>query len=1492
MDCRSRRAGRSKNKSVTFFGTLLWVSQRPLRFFSARVSFSRGAGDAREERLPTPFSAILFFSLFVVLASASIPPAAASGRAYVLVGPFGHGTGSCAGADDWESFFWTTPHGTPEEAILARTTNYRTQLAFCGVTPENYSLRVCGIGGFPSKIGTAPTAADVVYTPTINTDQYNCGTGFFHFTVLGITPSCPAGTEWVGPRLQDCAPPNSPPNKNNGSCGGSPDAASGNRGNPCNAATGNKFETEPDATGGLPFTRYYNSQYTADIGFGFGWTSSLSSRKLSINASTVQILRADGKGEVFTCSTSACLGDADTHLTLSKDASGYTLAVNPSGVTERYDTTGKLQTETDAAGRTTRYGYDASGRVSTVTGPFGHVAVLGYGTNNHVTLVTNAANQTIGYVYDSNNNLARVNYPDGTAKRYHYENAGFPHHLTGISFVEANGTVTRYGTYGYEANGKATLSEHAGGMERFGFTYNSETQTTVTDAGNTTEVLTFQTTLGLKSLVSRANQADNKSLTQTFDAHNNLTCKQDEEGRVTTYTYNTTNQKLSETQGLSGTCSAPQSTAATRTTTYQYLAPTLDLPTVIESPSVYAGSLKRTEIAYQGHLPTTITQRGHTPTGNPVARTVTMQYNSQGQVTHIDGPRTDVNDITQLTYYDCTTGGACGQLASITNALGHTTTFDTYDPNGRLLQTTDANALRTSYQYDARGRVRFITQTPPSGTARTTEYRYNAAGDVTFTAFPDGRTLTYTYSPARKLTRVTDNQGNYVAYGYDQKGNRTSEQTYGADNTLVRQLGLAYDARNRLSALNAAGSLTQQVHDAVGNLTQTIDPKANPATTHHYDALNRLLASVDALGATTGYHYDANDRLKHVTAPNSATTQYAYDDLGNLLSETSPDRGTTTYTYDAAGNLRSHTDARGITATYTYDALNRVTAIGYPNPAENVAFVYDTGETCSAGIGRLCRVQDESGATAYGYDAFGNVLTQTKQELSRTYTTGYTYDAADRIMRITYPDNRVVTYTRDALGRIASVSTTVNANAQTIVATRSYRADGLLTGQTFGNGLTETRQYNLKGELTHQFIGAADTRVYDYDLNGNLTRKQSLPEEASYTFDALDRLTAESASDASHNAFTYDANGNRTSDLNANGNPRTYAYAPGTNRLTQVGNQAITTDVAGYTLSDRNGNRTYTWDGAGRLRTVTRQGTLRGTYVYNYLHQRTQKTRLNANGTTARFVYHYDLAGNLIAETRPNGNLVRLYVWADNEPIAQLQNRPALQTEELIYLHTDHLATPRLATDATQTVVWRNESEAFGTGKPETDPDGDETKTNVRLRMAGQYVDGESWLFYNWNRYYDPRIGRYLQFDRVGIIPGAQPPESILPMYSVARWTNDLLMRGLNQPYAYANNNPLRFIDPFGLTPEDGSDSSSGDDYSRYRICPNKFIVENICQACIDLACKISGTVCCTIEQNACYAAAPGDEKKAAECRNKFIQCLGGYRGKPKLPKGPGDGEI
>lgn len=87
--------------------------------------------------------------------------------------------------------------------------------------------------------------------------------------------------------------------------------------------------------------------------------------------------------------------------------------------------------------------------------------------------------------------------------------------------------------------------------------------------------------------------------------------------------------------------------------------------------------------------------------------------------------------------------------------------------------------------------------------------------------------------------------------------------------------------------------------------------------------------------------------------------------------------------------------------------------------------------------------------------------------------------------------------------------------------------------------------------------------------------------------------------------------------------------------------------------------------------------------------------------------------------------------------------------------------------------MWRWDSDAFGVGLADEDPDADTNLVTVSLRFPGQYFDAETGLHYNYFRDYDPATGRYVESDPVGLRGGANT-------------------------YSYTGNNPLVRIDPLG----------------------------------------------------------------------------------------------
>jgi RHS repeat-associated protein len=116
------------------------------------------------------------------------------------------------------------------------------------------------------------------------------------------------------------------------------------------------------------------------------------------------------------------------------------------------------------------------------------------------------------------------------------------------------------------------------------------------------------------------------------------------------------------------------------------------------------------------------------------------------------------------------------------------------------------------------------------------------------------------------------------------------------------------------------------------------------------------------------------------------------------------------------------------------------------------------------------------------------------------------------------------------------------------------------------------------------------------------------------------------------------------------------------------------------------------------------------------------------------------------------------YVWLNDTPLVQEERSygslGAITGTQTTWLHVDHLNTPRIGTDVTQTIVWRWDSDPLGVGEPDTDPDADTTDHVISLRFPGQYADEESGHFYNYFRDYDPIIGRYTASDPIGVEGG------------------------------------------------------------------------------------------------------------------------------------------
>jgi YD repeat-containing protein len=724
------------------------------------------------------------------------------------------------------------------------------------------------------------------------------------------TPYC--AIPWTKVRKQECGLP---------------------KGNPCDVTLGNKTQTETDYRGAGDFPLRFQRTYLSNIArsnyytfasrnffnpLGIGWTATYFQRvdyRAYAGHEAAIAYRPNGQTRTFKPNGSVYLPDDDVadRLVRLTDGQGATTGwqyITANDETETYDAIGKLLSIQSRNGITQTLTYGSELYPTAVTDSFGHQITFEYGGENLKKLesVSLPDGGEILYAYDAKENLSTVTYPDEDTRTYHYELLStLANLLTGITDESA----TRFATWGYQSDGRVTSSEHAGAVDRYAFVYNANGTRVVTDP--LLQARTYGT-----AIVSGSRRATSSTLicmgcgeskANTYDTDGNVTSRIDFNDSETRFAHDLArNLETSRTEAYG--------TAKARTITTQWHA-TFRLPTQIDEPN------RRTTFTHDSSgnvLTRTVTDLSVTPN---VARTWTFTYNSFGQVLTVDGPRTDVSDVTTFTYHACSTGFECGELETVTNALGHVTSYDDYNAHGQPLSITDPNGVVTTLAYDARQRVTSFTV----GGEETT-FEYWPTGQLKKTTLPDGSFLQYTYDAAQRLTQVADAQNNRIVYTLDDAGNRTKEEAFDPSGALTALHHRAFNTLNQLwkeiGADNTAAVTTTFGYDLNGNQTSAAAPLGRNSS-NLYDELNRLRQITDPASGITLLGYDANDNLTSVTDPRGKVTTYTYTGFGEVKELVSPDTGTALSTYDSGGNLATSTDARGETGTYLYDALNRVT---------------------------------------------------------------------------------------------------------------------------------------------------------------------------------------------------------------------------------------------------------------------------------------------------------------------------------------------------------------------------------------------------------------------------------------------------------------------------------------------------------------------------------------------------------------------------------------
>jgi RHS repeat-associated protein len=1163
-------------------------------------------------------------------------------------------------------------------------------------------------------------------------------------------------------------------------------------GNPIYAATGQKLQVETDYSGvlGLNFTRTYRSNngffasvltgafvnnsstagtmssscyptYYSSFSYGSGvYCFPYISTYPYVNSGVAQYQLAtdDGLSIGFSGPNNAVTANADINERVIQLTVGgaieWQVKREDDGI-ELYNAAGLLIQKTLRDGQTFTYTYSTSstptniasqpGLLLTQSDVFGHSLSWQYNATGQMSQLTDPAGGVYQYSYDLSGNLTGVTYPDSSSKTYWYNEsantggASLPRALTGIT----DESGVRFATFKYSSStGLAVNTQHAGGVESYTFSYpNLGHSASVTDPLGTTRTYAFHQSLSYDQDGSQTQPSATGTVTQseTYDANGNPATLTDFNGNVTHYAYDLTrNLETSRTEAY-GT---PQ--ARTITTTWD---PSWRQPDLIAEPN------RTTAFTYDSPgnvLTKTITDTSVTPN---VARTWTYTYDSYGRMLTAQGPRTDVNSTTTYAYYTCTTGFQCGQVQTITDALGHITTFNTYNAHGQPLTATDPNGVVTTLTYDLRQRL-----TSRQIGSETTSYSYYPTGLLQTVTLPDLSTITYTYDAAHRLTDITDGLGDHIHYTLDAMGNRTAENTYDLSSTLKRTHTRVINTLNELSQdINAAGTAavtTTLGYDNNGNVTNSSAPLARN-TGNQYDALNRLKQITDPNSGVSKFTYDGNDNLQSVIDPRNLTTSYTHNGFGDVTQLVSPDTGTSLSTYDSGGNLKTTTDARGALATYSYDALNRVSQVMYSD--QTINFSFDSGTN---GVGRLTGASDANHSLSWTYDVLGRVIGKGQTVGTVTKSVGYAYTNGDLVSLVT-PSGQIVVY-----GYTNHRITSITVNGTTILSGATYDPFGPATSWTWGNATTTSRTYDQDGNPS-QIVTASVTNGYTID---NASRITAISDRGlasnSWTFgyDLLDRVNSGTSSTITE-GYTYDANSNRLTTTGAV--PSVEAIAASSNQLTSTTGSIARTysyDAAGNTQSYA--NNTYTFNQRGRMSEVL-VGPNETDYIYNALGQLIRKS--GVGGTT---LLMYDEAGRILGEYSASGALIQETVWMGDLSVATLQANGS--SVAIYYVHTDHLGTPRKITRPFDNgLMWRWDPDTFGSVSPNTNPSG-LGAFNYNLRFPGQYSLNESGLYYNYFRDYDPSMGRYIESDPIGLAGGSL------------------------STYTYVSNDPLSAVDPTG----------------------------------------------------------------------------------------------
>jgi RHS repeat-associated protein len=782
------------------------------------------------------------------------------------------------------------------------------------------------------------------------------------------------------------------------------------------------------------------------------------------------------------------------------------------------------------------------------------------------------------------------------------------------------------------------------------------------------------------------------------------------------------------------------------------------------------------------------------------------------------------------------TYAAGGLMATQTDPRGFQSTYQ-YSSDGRLVLDTDAAGGFKSFQRAAGAGFEAVTMTTGAGDSSQFAVQYPAAGGrLRLFTGPDGSTVQAAIAANGQQTETWPD-GSVVTTTLSADPRFGLQSPIVASEQIRMPSGLTMSTgRSRSAVLGVAGdplSLTTLIESWTMNgqvFTETFD-RSQMLWSFQAPSGRTATATTNAAGRPTTLQvgnldpvqltYDTGGRITSAiqgARPAQRTMTFTYGPDGRLGSFSDPLKRTFSFSWDTAGNLASRTFPDGRSVSFTYDADRNLTSVTAPSRP----------------------------ARAFTFSPVDLEQSYTPPDLGAGPTTStYGYDLDRRLTAIHRPDGSAVTlgYTQ---GRLASINTPQGMTSFTYDPTSSllqsvsspggeglaYTYDGsLLTATTWSGPVQGTlaRTSNQDFQLSAQSVNGGAPVGFRYDGDGlviqagNLTWSRDpatglvtatslgavTTSQAYNSFGEVSSLSASYAgSEIFRNDFTRDAGGRIASRVETiSGIADSYAYTyDDAGRLTDVAKDGVPSSHYGY---DANSNRSSTTEGSTTTTSVfDAQDRLvsSGAFTYTYSVNGDLASK-SQSGTTV--TYAYDSLGNLVTVIdgsgvrtdyivdgeyrrvgkRVDGVLVQGFLWQGRLRVAAELDGAGNVVSTFVYgsnvnvpdYMVNNGATYRILTDhlgSPRLVV----DTASGAVAQRIDYD---TRGRVTLDtnpgfqpfgFAGGLYDYRTGLVRFGARDYDPEAGRWT---------GHEP----------------VLLSGSNL-YEYAADDPVNLYDPEGLSPK------------------------------------------------------------------------------------------